>query len=58
MARGRFLLRSCSSREARPNTVRGNYGRVQVSFIGRNELIRNKSATSRAKDKADVKELM
>lgn len=44
-------------REARANAVRGKYGSVEVSFIGRQDLIRNKSATPRAKDKADVEEL-
>lgn len=44
-------------REARPNAVRGKYGSVEVSFIGRRDLIRNKSSTPRAKDKADVEEL-
>ncbi len=43
--------------EAKPNTVRGNYDRLAVTFIGRQDLIRNKSSTSRAKDKADVEEL-
>ena len=44
--------------EARPNVVRGTYGGVDVTFIGLNELIRNKRATSRARDKGDVEELM
>lgn len=43
--------------EARPNAVRGKYGRTEVTFIGRDDLIRNKRATPRAKDKADVEEL-
>jgi len=43
--------------EAIPNTARGKYGRVEVTFIGRQDLIRNKSSTARAKDKADVEEL-
>ena len=43
--------------EARPNTVRGNYGVVEVTFIGRQDLIRNKSSMPRARDKADVEEL-
>lgn len=43
--------------EARPNAVRGNYGRVAVTFIGLQELLRNKRATPRARDKADVEEL-
>ena len=28
--------------EARPNVVRGTYGGVEVTFIGLDELIRNK----------------
>jgi predicted nucleotidyltransferase len=43
--------------EAKGNTVRGRYGGVDVTFIGLQELIRNKSSTPRAKDKADVEEL-
>ncbi len=43
--------------DARPNTIRGQYGEVMVTFIGRDDLIQNKSSTSRAKDKADVEEL-
>ena len=43
--------------EAKQNSVRGTYGRVEVNFISREDLIRNKQATPRAKDKADVEEL-
>ena len=43
--------------EARPNIVRGRYGDVEVTFIGLAELVRNKKATPRAKDKGDVEEL-
>jgi hypothetical protein len=43
--------------EARPNVVRGTYGGVEVAFIGFDDLIRNKKATPRAKDKGDVEEL-
>ena len=43
--------------EARANAVRGKYGSVGVNFIGLQDLIRNKSSTPRAKDKADVEEL-
>jgi hypothetical protein len=43
--------------EARANTVRGRYGRAQVTFIGLEDLLRNKRSTPRAKDKADVEEL-
>ncbi len=43
--------------EARPNAVRGRYGNVDVTFIGRAELVKNKKATPRMKDKGDVEEL-
>ena len=43
--------------EARPNAVRGTYGEVEVSFIGFGDLVRNKAATPRTRDKADVEEL-
>ena len=43
--------------EARPNVVRGTYGSVEVSFIGFDDLIRNKKATRRPKDRGDVEEL-
>lgn len=43
--------------EARPNVVRGRYGHVEVTFIGFADLVRNKKATPRAKDKGDVEEL-
>jgi hypothetical protein len=35
----------------------GSYGPVNVSYIGRRELIRNKKATGRKKDLADVEAL-
>ena len=44
--------------EASARKVRGRYGRVEVSYIGLEDLIRNKRATPRAKDKADVEELV
>ena len=43
--------------EARPNVVRGRYSDVDVTFISRQDLVRNKQSTTRAKDKADVEEL-
>ena len=43
--------------EAWNNKVRGKYGEVEVNFIGRIELIKNKSSTNRLKDKLDVEEL-
>ena len=43
--------------DARPNVVRGDYGKVEVSFIGLADLLRNKRSSSRARDAADVEEL-
>ena len=43
--------------EARPNVVRGRYGDVEVTFIGLADLVKNKKATPRTKDKGDVEEL-
>ena len=43
--------------EARPNVVHGTYGSVKVKFIGFDDLIKNKQATPRARDKGDVEEL-
>ena len=38
-------------------TVPGAYGDVGVRFIGKADLIRNKRATQRSKDKVDAEEL-
>ncbi len=46
-----------SFEDAEPHIVRGTYGSVEVSFIGFDELIKNKNSTQRIKDKADVEEL-
>jgi predicted nucleotidyltransferase len=43
--------------EAARNAVRGTYGAVVVSFIGLDDLLKNKRATPRARDKGDVEEL-
>jgi len=43
--------------DAWDNKIRGKYGNVEVNFIGRVELIKNKSSTDRPKDKLDVEEL-
>jgi len=43
--------------EAKPNIVRGRYGDLEANFIGIEDLRKNKSATKRAKDKADLEEL-
>lgn len=36
---------------------RGKYGNVEISFIGKNDLIRNKKASNRDQDKIDVAKL-
>lgn len=43
--------------EARPNAVRGCYGGVEVTFIGKEDLLRNKRSTGRQRDAGDVDEL-
>ena len=43
--------------DARKARVRGRYGNIDVFFIGRDDLIKNKLSTTRTKDKADVEEL-
>ncbi|MBN1603395.1 MAG: nucleotidyltransferase [Chitinispirillaceae bacterium] len=40
------------------NKVRGKYGNVEVNFIGRTQLIKNKTSTDRPKDKIDAEELL
>jgi hypothetical protein len=44
--------------EARGATVRGRYGDVEVTFIGKEDLLRNKRATGRHRDLGDVEELL
>ena len=46
-----------SYEEAQANAVRGSYGKVEATFIGLEDLLKNKNATPRVKDKADVEEL-
>jgi predicted nucleotidyltransferase len=43
---------------AKDQIVRGTYGGVEVTFIGFDDLVRNKKSTSRTKDKGDVEELI
>jgi len=43
--------------EARGGVVRGWYGSVEVTFIGRDDLIRNKRASGRHRDLGDVEDL-
>ncbi len=44
--------------EARAAMVRGRYGDVEVTFIGKEDLLRNKRATGRHRDLGDVEELL
>jgi len=37
--------------------VRGRYGSVEVTFIGLDDLLRNKRASGRHRDLGDVEEL-
>ncbi len=43
--------------DARHNVVRGTFGKAEVTFIGFDDLIKNKKAMPRARDKGDVEEL-
>ena len=43
--------------EAVKNRVRGKYDTLEVYFIGKEELIKNKLSTERLQDKADAEEL-
>jgi hypothetical protein len=38
-------------------SILGRYGATQARFIGRNDLLHNKRATQRTRDKADAEEL-
>jgi hypothetical protein len=44
-------------KEAWKKKVRGKYGNVEVNFIGKTDLIKNKNSTSRLQDKADAEKL-
>jgi hypothetical protein len=37
--------------------VRGKYGTIEVNFINKSDLIKNKTSTSRLQDKADAEKL-
>lgn len=43
--------------EAQKRLVRGKYGKVEVNFIGRTDLIKNKMASGRPQDELDAKTL-
>lgn len=43
--------------DAKRDRIRGKYGDIEVSFISKKYLLKNKNATPRSKDKTDVEEL-
>lgn len=43
--------------EAKDHKIRGKYDDIEVYFIGKKELIKNKMSTDRLHDKADAEEL-
>ena len=43
--------------EAKKHRVRGKYGDVDIYFIGKEDLIKNKRSTPRTKDKVDAEEI-
>ncbi len=46
-----------SFEEAERRIVRGKYGKVEVNFIGKTDLIKNKVASGRPQDELDAKTL-
>lgn len=47
-------LSGCTFEEVWENKVSAGYGKIQVFFIGKRELIKNKKATHRKQDIADL----
>ena len=47
-----------SFNQAWPNHVRGKYGDTEVNFIGKTDLIKNKTSTTLLQDKADIENLI
>ena len=50
-------ITAVSWKEAESNRVKGNYGDIEVHYIGRDQLITNKKAVGRKKDLADLEAL-
>jgi hypothetical protein len=50
-------LTGLSFAEAWPERIQGPFGEITVDFIGRQAFIRNKRATGRTKDLADIESL-
>ena len=46
-----------SFEDAEKHIVRGKYGKVEVNFIGKTDLIKNKKASGRPQDELDAKTL-
>ncbi len=44
-------------KEAKAGCMRGKYSNIEVNFIGKKELTKNKKSTNRTQDKADVEKL-
>ena len=44
--------------KAKKSVVKGKYGDVEVTFIGKKDLIKNKRSTKRLQDKADLEKLI
>ncbi len=47
-------ISGCSFRQVWTNRKTGKYGRHKVNFISLNDLVKNKKASSRKQDKADL----
>lgn len=47
----------CVFEEVWKNRIRGSYGKEKVYFIGRADLLRNKTASNRKQDQADLEAL-
>jgi hypothetical protein len=51
-------IEGCNFQEVWKNRARGVYGKQKVSFIGLNELVKNKRASDRKQDRADIEMLV
>lgn len=43
--------------EAEANAVRGPFGTTSANYVGRQDLVKNKRASNRPRDKADLADL-
>lgn len=53
-----MIVDGVSFTEVKGERIRGRYGDTEVSFIGKDHLLKNKKSTKKTKDKADVEELL